>query len=996
MSSEKINLFELDIDIDALTKSASKTLQEIKSLEEGQKTLKKSTADLKKEIKDYSSLMKEAKKSNDTKTYKELESVQIGLKKRYDELSTAQVKNQSTLKTSRKEYNLSLKLVDAYIEQQRESIAIISKTDGSIDQLSVALSKNKNTYKSLSKEQRENTEIGGRLLNVIQDQDAKYKTLHKSIGNTQVEVGNYKDAIKEAFQEGDYFNKGFQDLLSKIPVVGSSLSGMTGNVQSYIKAQKASVTATTGTNKSLKLFKIALISTGIGAIVVALGTLVAGFASTQKGMDAVSKVTKPLGVIMQRLWGVVQELGVSMIDAFKDPKTVIQGLWEAIKTNIVNRITGIADTFKFLGKTIKATLSLNFSEAKENALKLGESVTQTLTGVDNLGEKILNAAKKTGDFFKESIKTGQDLATLEKKIEEAENQLIIKRALLTSEFEKQKEIASDISQEDEKRKAAAQKAIDIQNELLAGEQSILDMKIRLKEAENSMNDTSRADQKELNELIAQRVSFEAQAATKRTEATSQINTINQQIEQKRNAIRQKQIDDDIKDLETRLNLFKAENEGKKMSLSERVNYSKQIFLQETDLLKQKLSNDKINQSEYDLGILLAKQEFTDRQTEINNAKWTELELQELQGYDNQLSMLEVSGKTREQIQKELNENLTNLQLDRLETELTNFQGTEEEKLSLMQQYIGIKNQLLDEDNEEQYNKVLSLNELLTLELTNFLSLSEEQSKAVADVIGQYFNSIMSLWDNVLKVKANQDKQRIDGINADVKNGVLTQARADQDIAQINYKAAVRQQKTQTTQATISYLNGLIQAWSSSMQLGPIAGPIAGVILSGVLTGVYATNLSAIKSQSIPKAEHGAVIDIGGNRHSGGGTKFFGEDGTSFEAERDEKLFILNRAASMSMGPGLSRLNQAHGGKALSSSSSYLADGGMVARSLGRQSNTGSRVIAIDYDLLATKVSEKNGIVFSEAVSNLPNPVTDVKDIISEVNNYNEIVNDASF
>ena len=54
-------------------------------------------------------------------------------------------------------------------------------------------------------------------------------------------------------------------------------------------------------------------------------------------------------------------------------------------------------------------------------------------------------------------------------------------------------------------------------------------------------------------------------------------------------------------------------------------------------------------------------------------------------------------------------------------------------------------------------------------------------------------------------------------------------------------------KLQIAQSTVSYLQGLVSAWSSSMQLGPIAGPIAGATLSALLTATYGVNVSKIKS-----------------------------------------------------------------------------------------------------------------------------------------------------
>lgn len=65
-------------------------------------------------------------------------------------------------------------------------------------------------------------------------------------------------------------------------------------------------------------------------------------------------------------------------------------------------------------------------------------------------------------------------------------------------------------------------------------------------------------------------------------------------------------------------------------------------------------------------------------------------------------------------------------------------------------------------------------------------------------------------------------------------------------------------RLEVANSTISYLQGLISAWSSSMQLGPIAGPIAGGVLTALLTGIYAANLSQIKSTTLSGSGAGSA------------------------------------------------------------------------------------------------------------------------------------------
>lgn len=117
----------------------------------------------------------------------------------------------------------------------------------------------------------------------------------------------------------------------------------------------------------------------------------------------------------------------------------------------------------------------------------------------------------------------------------------------------------------------------------------------------------------------------------------------------------------------------------------------------------------------------------------------------------------------------------------------------------------------------------------------------------------------------------------------------------------------------------------------------------------------------------PKFEQGGPIDIGGKRHSEGGTKFIGSDGTQFEAEAGEKLFIVNRRASSFLDQ-IGAINDAFRNKSFYSRPNYLADGGFVQRRL-----SGANITAVEIEramlnavmkmppqkLILTELNEKN-------------------------------------
>lgn len=471
-------------------------------------------------------------------TNKELEAQKKELMKADGDQSAAITKLNEQISKN----NAQIKANSTTIRQNEKIVtdntAAQNANKGSITQLREQLKIVSKQWADLSEEERENEEIGGKLAKQKLALTEKLKAEEKATGDTRRNVGNYSEGVKEAIEQSGLF--------------GKQLAILKQAQQGY---QAASKVATVGT----KAFGRALISTGIGAIVVAIGSLIAAFSSTQKGADGISKALAPVKAIFKALIGVAQDISVKLFDAFKNPKQAVLDLWEAIKKNIVNRITAVPKLFKsvfdtvvsafsFLGNSIKAVVAdipiigrgIDKAAAKKNAEEAaallkqsikdtGQALIQATTGLDKEQQKaIVNFAKAQGEKLSIAAQTGKKIADLQIAIEQTEIDLTTSRAKLNAEFERSKEIAQDDAKTEEERRVAAQRAIEIQNELLKQEQDFLDLRIQKKQLENSLNDTDREAKKELAELEAERTQQEAEASKKRVGARNLLEAIDKQ------------------------------------------------------------------------------------------------------------------------------------------------------------------------------------------------------------------------------------------------------------------------------------------------------------------------------------------------------------------------------------------------------------------------------------------------------------------------------------
>ena len=178
---------------------------------------------------------------------------------------------------SRQQYNEEMAASKAYINDCNDSIRVISKTiqnqlkqekaqENSLVSLRAKLSNLTAEYDALSEAER-NADTGMNIKNRINEVTDALKGAEEETQRYYRNVGNYKEAIMEAANANIPF-------VQQINVMVTSLGGVR-NYLSGVKTEMLTVsTTTTGWIKVLKLLKVALLGTGIGVLIVALGSLV--------------------------------------------------------------------------------------------------------------------------------------------------------------------------------------------------------------------------------------------------------------------------------------------------------------------------------------------------------------------------------------------------------------------------------------------------------------------------------------------------------------------------------------------------------------------------------------------------------------------------------------------------------------------------------------------------------------------------------------------------
>lgn len=646
-----------------------------------------------------------------------------------DEARAAEKKLKDELKNgniSRDEYNKQMAASKAYIDDCKDSMRILTRQmqnqikqekeeEGSLRSLRAELSNLTAEYDALSKADRENAEIGGALKDRINEVTDALKGAEEETQRYYRNVGNYKNAIIEAANANIPFVQQINQLVTGLGGLGSYLTG--------VKNEMIAVsTATSGVTKALKLLKVALVSTGIGAIVVALGSLVSYLSQTQVGIELANKVMASLGATVNVLIDRLSMLGSALVNLF----------------------TG------------------NFKQA---------------------GEDAINIFKGMGSEIVEETKLAWELADVLNEIDKREVMLSMSRAANRAEIEKLKKAADDTTLSTQERIKAAERAAKIEQDDLKIQTQLAEVRLANSLGFTQMNDEVRKlieqikegdvtadevisklglsqstieDLKEFREQYVQLQELQEDSYGRQTELQNTLNSIRQEGADKTKELREKELEEVRKAEDAMLALVK---DGRQKQTQEiEYEYNRQIedlrnrLSTETDLTSN--AREAIN----------TQIEALEKQKQDALQKLSDEELQK--EIDNRQKLIEAQlASVEEGSRQEYDLKLEQLQAQR-EAELADKELTEEMKAAIEAKYRKQQQDLTDQFNAEVRQKQ-----------------QEEMRMRMENEIMELQNSGASELE-ILQEQAEQKKEIYDSINRENYNSDLeyqnAKLRAEQD------------------------------------------------------------------------------------------------------------------------------------------------------------------------------------------------------------------------
>lgn len=718
---------------------------------------------------------------------------------------------------------------------------------------------------AMSKAEREATDEGKALVKRSKEIHDEMKRLQAETGNTALNVGNYTQSIKDALGEMGLFG-------GKLSFINTLQTNYTASTKAFAAAQQAMAAATGGTSNALKTFRIALISTGIGAIVVILGTLIAAFLSTQEGIDALNRVLVPLKTVFEGLWGAIQNLAIkgfgALKKAIKDPIGTLKEFGNTIQEYLIGKL----EAFGRLGKALGRILS---GEIKEGFKDLG-AAAKDLSVMNDVVEVFGKVASEAGKVVKENWKLGKSIDALRVQLREEEIAFEARKAALERQVAAGRELASDQEKSTAQREAGLNSALSALNKLQKEEESIAKKRLQLAKLEASASDTDAEGRREIQRLEGELIRTETDNLNKRKELVSQLSGIRKQAAAAAAAATKAEQDARLKDLEsqTKYNLAKFDNETEYGNLSDDYQRARQIerfnIEQEGNrvVLEEQRRFNRISIQEYETALLemSAKQREFAAKIKANREKESPMALP---GFD-------FGKKTEEMALKRVRE------ISDAAAKAVRDKLKEQERPENIYDLLGIN--ITDEGKDQ----VKSSLDFAKQQLTDFMNFRT-----------QIANRNVQNADREVAAAENALNREIELQAAGLANNVATRQK-DLSDAQARQREALKEQeqaqRAQQRIQTIEQSVNLITALAKVFKEVPFPLNIAA---SAVMLGAFAS--AKIQAANLARRQFGEgdYTILEGGSHASGNDIFIGQgkDGRPEFAEGGEARMILSKRST---------------------------------------------------------------------------------------------------
>jgi hypothetical protein len=777
------------------------------------------------------------------------------------------------------------KVMQAKLKAELEAGTISQK------EYSIQVEQSKNTASKANTERKATINLLGAEKGSISELKAEIKRLsiendglnlktaegRKQLQQNNAQINVLRESLKGASSDTGKTKGAFASL-------GNSLSSLPGPIGGVIQGIG-------GMTKAGLAFIATPIGLVLAAIALALKALMSYFKGSEEGQNNLNKVLNYGKAIWEALMNVVEKVGKIIFEAISKPRETIEKLGELIKENLINR-------FKAFGVMGNAIVKIFSGDFKAGFKQLANGAIQATTGVENAIDKIKKLADDTKAFFKgvaadveANLKMANRLSALQADIDKRERNILVARAKNDTEVSelRLKATEKDIYSQKE-RLAFLQAASDKIEGFTKNEEQLA----KAKYDAAVLNLKISGDDKEALMAVAQ---AEADLIRVRKDSLDERRNIQKQIstlilagledEEKQRKAVEDRLKEEAELDKKRDEILQKENERRGEAIAKLAEIKAQELELEAKSIQEKYQVQ-ADAAQADMERQLEQEGLLDEEKAVIREEFN-------------LRLLEIDANYQAELaaqrQAALDQSLADMQAI-----IDATQGMADARVTIM---------------SDAFSKLATIN------------FKEIKSAAGAfSAIGLAARGLTDL------IVSNHDKEFASLENQKTKELALHEGdQAAQE--EINKKYAKKEQQVKKKQFEDDKKKAIIDA-SIATALAVLNGlqtkPLVpmGLIMAGVAAVLGGTQIGLIASRYYtPSSAYAKGGIIGGQSHAQGGTKFYGSDGSMFEAERGEAMFVLKKDATAEIA-ALSQINESKGGRSfIAPSAAHLQEGGQA-------------------------------------------------------------------
>ena len=340
--------------------------------------------------------------------------------------------------------------------------------------------------------------------------------------NIDVNSKKAQKDVKNLEKSIEGVNKEVKDTTQSTQAMTGTLDNATGGAISKFKGLKNGLK---GVITSFKSLRVAIIATGIGALLIAVVALGQAFTRSEEGQNKFSKILGVIGSVVENLLDLLADLGENIISVFENPKQALKDFTKLIKENLINRFEGLLELIPNLGKAVSLLFKGEFKEAGKVA---ADAAGKVVLGVDSITESVSGAIEKVKEFGKEVASDAEKAAKIadaRAKAEKMARNLIVERAEAERKIAEIREKAADKENFTAAERIELLKEAGAISEDLANKESqVAKLRLDAKVLENSLAKSNKQALDEEAQLKADLINKETQRLKLQKALTAEVTT----------------------------------------------------------------------------------------------------------------------------------------------------------------------------------------------------------------------------------------------------------------------------------------------------------------------------------------------------------------------------------------------------------------------------------------------------------------------------------------